>query len=150
LLVFTGGWRPGEPEDSTEGRVLVRYAEALGIPTGAMVTTGPVTNTADEARAVATLLSARRSGSAPATSAAHVLLVTSAMHMSRARAMFEEAGVRVSPFPVDFKAGGAPALTLNDFMPKASVLQDTDSAWREIYGNVFYSVRRMLRLASQS
>ena len=46
LLVFTGGWAPWEPKARPEGDILIDYAKALGVPSGNMLTTGTVANTA--------------------------------------------------------------------------------------------------------
>ncbi len=56
LLVFTGGWSPGQPNAKPEGEVLISYAKALGVPSKALRTTGLVVNTAEEAQAVTALL----------------------------------------------------------------------------------------------
>ena len=142
LLVFTGGWVPWEPEAAPEGEVLARYARAMGVPSDKVVTTGPVTNTAEEARAVATLLRGRRPGTADRGAPPRVLLVTSAFHMSRARRLFERAGLTVLPFPVDFQVSAGGGVTVMDLLPSASALRQTELAWREMYGRLFDFVVR--------
>ncbi len=62
LLVFTGGAAPWEPNAALEGDVLAEYAKGIGVPDGQIVTTRRVTNTEEEARAVAMLLRGRFSG----------------------------------------------------------------------------------------
>ncbi len=51
MLVFTGGWSPGQPNAKPDGEVLIGYAKALGVPSKALRTTGLVVNTAEEAQA---------------------------------------------------------------------------------------------------
>lgn len=128
LLVFTGGWLPWLPAAKTEGEVMVGYATRLGIAPAALRTTGRVANTAEEAVAVAAL------PDRPAT----ILLVTSAFHMARAQALFESQGLRVLPYPVDFKVDASRIATLLDFLPGARALELTETALREFMGRAYY------------
>ena len=97
-----------------------------------MASTPPVVNTA-EARAVAALL--RRDER-------RVLLVTSAFHMRRAQRLFEREGLKVLPFPVDFKARGHWAGPIwGDpmmWVPTARHLDDSSRALREWIGRLVY------------
>lgn len=137
-LVFTGGWWPRTPSAAPEGDVNRLDAVALGVAPERILTTGPVRNTADEAEAVAALLRQQQVGDAGA--APHVLLVTSAYHIPRAVRLFERAGLRVTPFPVDFRQDAALRLTLVDLLPSARALGETETALREVYGRVVYRV----------
>ena len=143
VLVFTGAWLPWEPEAVPEGELLGGYARAMGVPADGIVTTGPVTNTAEEARAVATLLRERRSAPADRGAAPRVLLVTSAFHMPRARRLFERAGLTVVPFPVDFQVSAGRRMNVMGVLPSAAALKQTELAWREMYGRLFYFVVRL-------
>lgn len=132
LLVFTGGWSPWEPEAPLEGDVLAEYATNMGIPRDQVLTTGRVFNTAEEAVAVSALLKARQAGSP------HIILVTSAFHLPRARLLFERAGLAVSVFPVDFAGTGGGAVGVMDVVPTAGALAQTQMAVRELYGRLYY------------
>jgi uncharacterized SAM-binding protein YcdF (DUF218 family) len=132
LLVFSGAPHSWEPNSRLEGDILKRYAIAMGIPGEAIVTTGQVLNTAEEAAAVSALLRARQAGQP------HVLLVTSAFHMPRAQALFERAGLVVTPFPVDFQVSSEGRLDVLDFLPSPVALMQTQTAIREAYGRLFY------------
>lgn len=143
LLVFTGGRLPWEPKTARlEGEILSDYAKLLGIPAECVVTTSAVMNTAEEAGAVAALLANRPMKSASRHTAARVLLVTSAFHMTRSQQLFERAGLKVVPFPVDFQVSVGGALSVIDFLPNARALSQTEMAWREMYGRLFYLVVR--------
>lgn len=142
LLVFTGGCVPWEPKVVPEGELLAGYAKAMGVPADGIVTTGPVTSTAEEAGAVAALLRERRSAPADRGAAPRVLLVTSAFHMARARRLFERAGLTVTPFPVDFQLSAGGGVNVTDLLPTAAALKQTEMAWREMYGRLFYFVVR--------
>lgn len=132
LLVFTGTPHSWGPNGRLEGEILKRYATAMGIPDEEIITTGRVLNTAEEAAAVSALLHARQA------SPPHVLLVTSAFHMTRAQALFERAGLMVTPFPVDFQVSAVGRLDVLDFLPHPGALKQTQTAIREAYGRLFY------------
>lgn len=143
LLFFTGGRLPWEPKTARlEGEILSEYAKMFGVPAEHIVVTGAVLNTAEEAGAVAVLLADRQMKSGERSNAARVLLVTSAFHMARARQLFERVGLTVVPFPVDFQVPAGGALSVIDFLPSAGALSQTEMAWREMYGRLFYMVVR--------
>ncbi|MEB3265699.1 MAG: YdcF family protein [Cyanobacteriota bacterium] len=131
-LIFTGGWWPLQPSLPPEGDTLRRHALALGLPAAAVLTTGRVRNTADEAQAVAALL----------PRGSQVVLVTSAFHMPRARQLFERQGLRVLPHPVDFQASatwaGHPLANPLDYLPSAAGLDSSSRALREALGRTLY------------
>jgi uncharacterized SAM-binding protein YcdF (DUF218 family) len=139
LLVFTGGWSSSAPAATPEGDVSRLDAIELGVASERIRTTEPVRNTAEEATAVAALLRLEGVGGAGGASP-HVLLVTSAYHMPRATALFERAGLRVTPFPVDFRQDAARRTSLVHLVPSARALAETETALRELYGRVVYRV----------
>ena len=69
-----------------------------------------------------------------------ILLVTSAFHMPRAQKVFEAAGIRVLPFPVDFLSN-ADTLTFMSFIPSADALSQTSFFVREMIGRTYYSLK---------
>lgn len=141
-LVFTGGWLPWQPELAPEGEVLKVWARSQGVPDSAIQVTGKVTNTAEEAAAVSALLPKLPSvgGIRPKT----ILLVTSAFHMVRAQRLFEQAGLQVLPYPVDFKVSAKDNFTVMDLLPSAGAWQRSEMAWRELLGRAYYAARRGL------
>jgi uncharacterized SAM-binding protein YcdF (DUF218 family) len=130
LLLFTGGAISLERGVPTEGDVHRQQALALGLPAQALAVTPYVRNTAEEAEAVAAKL----------PKGSRVLLVTSAFHMARARALFARQGLVVVPYPVDFQARGNWAgSVLKDFrywFPSAEGLEDSSRALREALGRL--------------
>jgi uncharacterized SAM-binding protein YcdF (DUF218 family) len=131
-LVFTGGRIPWARQAEVEGAVSARAAIARGIPPEAILVTGEVGNTVDEARAVANLMRER--------GWKKIILVTSAWHMPRAARSFRRAGVDFAAFPVDYQVDPNGPLTLLDFLPRAEGLRQTEAALRECYGAAFYRV----------
>jgi uncharacterized SAM-binding protein YcdF (DUF218 family) len=133
-LVFTGGQMPWQPEMVPEGALLARRAMNAGIPSGSILLSSRVANTAQEARAVGALL--LHDQPAPLK---RIILVTSAYHMSRAASLFERAGFDVERFPVDFQTSRGGRLTVLNFLPDAQALNISSIALHELLGRIFYS-----------
>lgn len=89
VLVFLG-----EPNERgvVEAEVRTRLARTLGVPREQILTETKAKTTQEEAFYVATLL--RPMG------VRTILLVTDSLHMSRARTVFQQAGLEVHPAPV--------------------------------------------------
>jgi uncharacterized SAM-binding protein YcdF (DUF218 family) len=134
LLIFTSAWLPWDPAGADKGHPLADRAAARGVAPDRVAVTGKVSNTAEEARAVRDLLTARdESRRAPRS----IILVTSAFHMRRSRLLFERAGLLVMPFPVDFRTSASP-YSFMDVLPDAGGLLNTETAIREFYGYLYY------------
>lgn len=129
-LIFTRGKMPWDNATDTEGDILRKFALEYGIPDTAIVLTGNVENTADEARAVEQLMGKWR----------HIILVTSAYHMPRAKQNFESRDFIVQPFKVDYKVDQLNGLTLMDFLPDADSFRLFNTGYRELIGRVIYYI----------
>ena len=133
-VILTGGLMPWDRQTQTEGEVLRDKMIEFGVAPDRITVTGPVTNTAQEARAIAELIGREQS----------VVLVTSAFHMPRAISLFEAEGLKVTPWPVDFKVS-ASRLTPMDFMPTANALNKSSIVVREMLGRTYYWFRALLK-----
>jgi uncharacterized SAM-binding protein YcdF (DUF218 family) len=120
----------GQCSKNTEGDILKKFALDYGVPDSAIVLTGNVENTADEARAVEKLMGKWR----------HIILVTSAYHMPRAKQNFESQDFIVQPFKVDYKVDQLNGLTLMDFLPDADSFRLFNTGYRELIGRVIYYI----------
>lgn len=142
LLIFTGGWLPWDAAARPEGEVLIEQARLLGVPAEAMMTTGKVSNTAEEAVGAFQVLRERlgTAGNPPARPP-RILLVTSAYHMPRARRIFEKAGIEVVSFPVDFRRQAPMPASLMDLVPNSGALAVSETAIRELYGRWYYQLK---------
>lgn len=140
-LIITAGKVPWDVLPDTEGDWLSAKAQERGVRPEVISLTPPVQNTAEEAKAVGAMLKSTP-GPSEAVSQPHILLVTSAFHMLRARAQFEAQGLRVTPYPVDLRTA-VRAFTILDVLPQADALGDTSLAFREALGRVFYALRRV-------
>lgn len=90
LIVFTGETPPARP---SEPEIRAQLARDLGVPPAAIVTVGDVNTTREEAIAAGDALRPRGVRS--------VLLVSSSIHLVRARGVFEREGFQVLPAPAD-------------------------------------------------
>lgn len=133
-LIFTGGKLPWQLGDETEGEVLKRFAVIAQVPEQKIFISDKVENTEDEARAVASMLDPQKS---------RIILVTSAFHMPRAKALFDKWGFEVFAYPVDFSAGTG-LDWFNAFIPKPSALAGTEFSIRELVGRLYYRFKTYL------
>jgi len=89
LVLSGGGSRPG----TTEADLLAAAGVSLGVPQESMVLETQSWDTIDEVRELRAMVGGER-----------FVLVTSAMHLPRAMAMFKQAGMNPIPAPVDYLA----------------------------------------------
>jgi uncharacterized SAM-binding protein YcdF (DUF218 family) len=122
-LVMSGGpRRPGRPPSAP---AMKRLAADLGVPGEQILVEAASSRTAENARDVAALLRT--------TGRPEVLLVTSPLHMRRAKLCFERSGVAVSPAPVPRVDGEPPE--------RSSILAQT---LHEYTGLLYYRLRGWL------
>jgi uncharacterized SAM-binding protein YcdF (DUF218 family) len=132
-IIFTGGRLPWQPDETKpEGEILSQYASDFGIPTSQIFITKNVENTKDEAIEVKEILINSQ--------AQKIILVTSAFHMPRSKKLFENAGIDVQTYPVDYKVGVS-KLTPMSFLPSADAFSSFQFAWRELIGRFYYSLK---------
>lgn len=127
-IIFTNALMPWSASKTTEGDVLKKMALSLGVTEASIRLTKEVRNTRDEALEVKAVLNSTNP---------EVILVTSAFHMTRAKTLFEREGIRVIPYPVDFRVS-IDAITPMDFLPNLHALLLTDTAVREFIGRLYY------------
>ncbi len=139
VIVFTRGQVPWQPNAIPEGDLLAKRALLLGIPQSAICLTSIVGNTADEAVATKKLLGVEKKYGK------HIILVTSAYHMSRAQLLFEKAGFKVIPFRVDYQVDSTTELTALSYLPNGESLEKSEKALREIIGWIFYMVQGLMK-----
>ena len=131
LIIFTRAqwpWLNLPPE----GEKLANQAITMGVQEKQILLTGIVTNTAEEADEVKTLMEfggLRR-----------VILVTSSYHMPRAKMLFERAEIETIPYPTDFQSSGGHSDWMS-YIPSAGGLSGTSNALREFIGRLFYRIK---------
>jgi uncharacterized SAM-binding protein YcdF (DUF218 family) len=128
-IVFTGGSGLLVTTGPQEADVAGRLLGALGVPTERLTLESKSRDTYENA-----LFTARLVDPKPGE---RWLLVTSAWHMPRAIACFRQAGFKVEPWPVDYRAArGLGALRLQSSIPEG--LRRIDFIVREYVGLVMY------------
>jgi uncharacterized SAM-binding protein YcdF (DUF218 family) len=119
-LVVSGGAPAGKIASALGYAELAR---SLGVEDSALIVLDRSLDTADEARAVASVV-----GTAP------FLLVTSAYHMPRAVRLMERAGLHPIPAPTGHKVKRHSRFELRDWLPSSSALNKTERALHEYLG----------------
>jgi uncharacterized SAM-binding protein YcdF (DUF218 family) len=124
-ILVTGGNLPWSADTVPEANHIRDLLIEWGVPHGAILITGTSRNTRENALEIRSLRETQSFGSA--------LLVTSALHMPRALAVFLKAGLPVFPATTDVQIVDGP-LTLFDWLPDAAALARTTSAAKEWIG----------------
>jgi uncharacterized SAM-binding protein YcdF (DUF218 family) len=132
LLLLTGGAQAGERPEADLMRELLMV---MGVPQRAMLLERSSRTTFENAAYSAPLLQAR--------GIRRILLVTSAFHMRRARALFEERGFEVIPAPTDYQCLVAEPL-LPRWLPAVDHLARSTHALHEHAGYWIYRLQGRL------
>lgn len=127
-IIFTRGKMPWDTTKLTEGDILKQFALHQGIPDSAILLTGNVQNTADEAMAIKSLIGVNK----------NIILVTSAYHMSRSKMHFQKNGFLVLGYPVDFKFDRISKRTFIVYLPDTDSFRLINTGFRELIGRLFY------------
>lgn len=125
-LVLLSGGGDLERQAFSEARAMAVFSHDLGVPAQAIVLEETSRNTRDNA--------AFSSASLKARGIEHILLVTSALHMPRALALFKAQGLQVTPAPTDFEAAQVPPHGLLAWLPDAGALNGSALAMKELVG----------------
>jgi uncharacterized SAM-binding protein YcdF (DUF218 family) len=125
LIVLSGGTvNPGEMPEAVAMR---QFLGDLGVPASALLLESRSQTTTENAADTARLLQQRGIRT--------VLLVTSALHMRRARGLFERAGLQVIPAPTDYEVVHRSWRVL-DVVPDTEALDGSARAIKEIVGRL--------------
>lgn len=114
-LIMSGG---GE---SRLGAKMALLAQSLGVPANKLLAETNSLDTHGNAREVKSLVQQTQ-----------FILVTSASHLPRAMAIFQQLGMQPIPAPADFR--GRPFFRLADFFPNGGFLWELDAALHEYLG----------------
>lgn len=125
LLLLSGGSERGRHAYS-EAQAMAVFLQDLGVPARAIWLEEGSRTTRENAAFSAPLLKGR--------GIQNVLLVTSALHMPRALALFATQGLQAIPAPTDFEAHRAPPAGLQAWLPDALALDGSGRAIKELVG----------------
>ena len=132
-IVLTGGTGAFFGEGISEAPLARNFLLDLGIPDADILVEHQSRNTHENAILTANLFT-------DAQKRTPMLLVTSAIHMRRARFCFEKAGFTVVPFPTDFRGDGTIYLSFRSLLPDAWTLWQWEFLLREWAGTVAYRI----------
>lgn len=125
-LIFTGG-TIGERPASSEA--MADFATEFGVSPERVRALRDPRSTVEEARETRMILG----------EGARIILVTSATHMARARALFESEGLVVFAAPTDFLSDNA-SPDLLDFLPSAFAWESWQRIFHEWYGQIWAGI----------
>ncbi|MEM3432742.1 MAG: YdcF family protein [Candidatus Methanomethyliaceae archaeon] len=141
-LLLSGGSIEWRQDSSTPAEEMAALLQRLGIPREALWLETQSRNTYENALNCRKILEAK--------GIQRIILVTSALHMPRAVALFEHQGLEVIPAPTDFKVtqenwqalrqASLPVQLLN-LLPSADNLSSVTSTLKEYLGILVYSLR---------
>ena len=124
VLLSGGTVRTG---DGSEAQAMKTFMLDLGVPESALWLEDGSSNTAANAKLTAQRLADKNINT--------VILVTSALHMPRARQAFERAGLKVHAAPTDFEVITMPFDVLQ-CLPDAAALNGSARAFKELLGQL--------------
>jgi len=123
-VVLSGGADLSMVQES-EAKAMAGFIEGLGVPSSALILEEQSRTTSQNASMTAVLLKDRNMH--------HILLVTSALHMERAKCLFEKQGLQVEAIATDHKATARPVGALA-YLPDAEALSNSARAMKELAG----------------
>ena len=131
-IIVTAGKTPWEKKLDSDGHQYIKIAEQKGIGLEKTLITGVAHNTEQEVMEIKKMI--------PIDS--KITVVTSAVHMTRARMLFEKSGFQIIAFPIKFHLGHK--TTPMSFIPSALALHRSSKIFREFQGRLFYWMRHSL------
>ena len=126
-VVLSGGADLSLAQES-EAKAMAGFIKDLGVPNLALILEEQSRTTSQNASMTATLLKERNITH-------HILLVTSALHMERAKRLFEKRGFQVEAIATDHEATARPVGPLA-YLPDAEALSNSARAMKELVGRV--------------
>ncbi len=133
MVVVTGGNQPWSETQVAEADLIRDLLVKWGVPKDKIFLEGSSRNTRENALYTRNLLNSINCESP--------LLVTSAAHMPRAVAAFNNVGFNVTPVSTDVRVAGSRLPGFMDFLPSAGALAMTSEAIREWIGQKIYAMK---------
>ena len=131
-IIVTAGKTPWEKKPDSDGHQYIKIAEQKGIGLEKILITEIVHNTEQEVMEIRKMI--------PVNS--KLTVVTSAVHMTRAKILFEKSGFQIIPFPIKFYLGHK--ITPMSFLPSALALHRSSKIYREFQGRFYYWLKHLL------
>lgn len=140
LILVSGGNLPWSGIDQPEATVAAELLQTLGVPHTAIVLEASSRTTKENRDYSLPLLRA--------LGVHRILLVTSALHMPRALALFKATDLEVVPAPTDFEVFPRDNAHLLRWLPDAQALADGSRAFKEYLGGWVNRLGRFRETAS--
>ena len=122
----------------SEADAMAIFIEDLGVPKNSLRLERESLSTAENAQFVSNLLKPRLGdGKGSDKGISHILLVTSAIHMYRAKRLFEKDGFIVEPVAIDHEAVFKPS-GIKAWIPDADALAGSAKGLKEAVGRLIY------------
>jgi uncharacterized SAM-binding protein YcdF (DUF218 family) len=138
IVILSGGQLPWRKMFSPASAEMAAVIEIMGVPSSAVIQESESGNTYQNATGTKIILEQRNLH--------RILLVTSALHMPRAMALFKQQGIEAISAPTDFISRSTswadaswPDLIIG-LLPSAEALQQTTQALRELLGSAVYRI----------
>jgi len=125
-VVLSGGADLSLAQES-EAKAMAGFIKDLGVPNLALILEEQSRTTSQNASMTAELLKG--------LNIHHILLITSALHMERAKRLFEKQGLQVEAIATDHEATVRPVGALA-YLPDAEALSNSARAMKELAGRV--------------
>jgi len=136
-IVFTGGSGSLQHQQYKEGDYVQRYLRDIGLPDSAIVIERNSRNTYENAVMTKKLLDSLMPNG-------NYLLVTSGMHLRRAKACFDKAGLKTMAYSTDNYSGPRKFQLDHLLLPDAETLQNWNFLLHELSGYVVYKMKGYL------
>ncbi len=130
VVLISGGTIPWLGSELPEAGAMQTLLQEWGVPSASILLESASRNTHENAVLSQQVLQAR--------GLQRVLLVTSALHMPRALATFQAAGIDALPVATDYTVINRDWRTVIDFLPDADALSRTSDAIKEYIGVAYY------------
>ena len=136
VMILSGGNSAWSSTDEPEVEGMRTFVKDLGVPESALLLEGRSRNTEENAQYTNQLLIEHHYDK--------ILLVTSAVHMPRALAVFRGQGINVIPAPTDFDAI-PPRSAWRRWLPDTEALDRSSKALKEYLGMWVYRLHNISR-----
>lgn len=134
-ILLSGARDPRRPPGPTEAQLGELFLIELGVPAEDQILDNASRTTQEHVDQVARVLVANDMST--------FLLVTSAIHMRRAEAVFRAGGLEPIPVATDFKRRSDARSSLWRFIPNVQSLSGSTAAIHEYFGYWFYRIRNL-------
>lgn len=132
-LIISGGSARLMFKERKEASVLKEYLVRLGLPSDRIIADPNSRNTQENAANTLNIIKQ--------PDQQKILLVTSAFHMRRARAVFQKKGFNIDTYPAHFISSKGPFNPVSIILPTASAFLGWDLLIKEMVGLTIYKIK---------